>query len=218
MLSFQKGQRSTPGDFVHATLADPAKYPLTLKLRTLVTKILFSNSTAQPRAIGVEIMEGASLYKADPKFQEGSKGPVSQVFASKEVIISGGTFNSPQLLKLSGIGPKAELEKFGIKVVKDLPGVGEKLGDNYEASIMALSTEPIPAGLTTAIFRTPNASSKNRNIFAWCGPFSFEGFWPGFPTYYGATQWECAMVHIGPKSQAGKSGPSELRSPRPVPV
>ncbi|KAK3342151.1 hypothetical protein B0T25DRAFT_626489 [Lasiosphaeria hispida] len=199
-----KGRRSTPGDFVKATLADPAKYPLTLKLRTLVTKILFSNSTtgAKPRAIGVEAMAGASLYKADPKHIPGTKGPVSQYFA-KEVIISGGAFNSPQILKLSGIGPKAELEKLGIKVVKDLPGVGENLGDNYEASILATSKEPLNAGLTTSIFRTANAATKNRNIYTWCGPFSFEGFWPGFPTNYGPNQWECAMVHIGPKSQAG---------------
>jgi len=172
-------------------------------MRSLVTKVLFSNeSTAQPRAIGVEFMEGASLYKADPKHVPGAKGPVSQVFAKREVIISGGTFNTPQILKLSGVGPKAELEKFGIKVVKDLPGVGEKMSDNYEASLYGITTEQIPAGLSTAIFRTTNAPTKKRNIFAWCGPFSFEGFWPGFPTNR-PNQWECAMVHIGPKSQAG---------------
>lgn len=168
------GKRSSPNNYVRATLADPAKYPLTLALRTLVTKVLFSNATV-PRAIGVEIMEGASLYTADPKHVPGSKGPVSQVFAAKEVIISGGVFNSPQILKLSGIGPKAELEKFGIKVIKDLPGVGENLADNYEASILGSSAEPIPAGLSTAMFRTSNAATKNRNIYAWCGPFSFEG-------------------------------------------
>lgn len=170
----QMGKRSSPNNYVRATLADPAEYPLTLSLRTLVTKVLFSNATV-PRAIGVEIMEGASLYTADPKHVPGSKGPVSQVYARKEVIISGGVFNSPQILKLSGIGPKAELEKFGIKVIKDLPGVGENMGDNYEASILGSSAEPIPAGLSTAMFRTSNAATKNRNIYAWCGPFSFEG-------------------------------------------
>lgn len=158
-------------------------------------------------------MEGASLYKADPKHVPGTKGPVSQVFARREVIISGGAFNSPQLLKLSGIGPKAELESFGIKVVKDLPGVGENLGDNYEASIAGTSNEPINAGLTTSLFRTFNAANKNRNIYTWCGPFSFEGFWPGWPNYYGPSQWECALVHIGPKSQAGMI-PSSRKAPR----
>ncbi|KAK0752583.1 hypothetical protein B0T18DRAFT_436560 [Schizothecium vesticola] len=195
------GKRSSPNNYLRATLADPAKYPLTLALRTLVTKVLFSNATV-PRAIGVEIMEGASLYTADPKHVPGSKGPVSQVYAAKEVIIAGGVFNSPQILKLSGIGPKAELEKFGIKVVKDLPGVGENMGDNYEASILGSSAQPIPAGLSTAMFRTQNAATKNRNIYAWCGPFSFEGMWPGFPNNY-PNQWSCAVAHIGPKSHKG---------------
>ena len=45
-------------------------------------------------------------------------------FASREVIISGGAYSSPQLLKLSGIGPAAELAQHGIPTVIDLPGVG----------------------------------------------------------------------------------------------
>ena len=206
----QNGRRSSPNNYIRATLDDPARFPLTVKLHSLVTKVLFSHSTKQPRAIGVELMEGASLYKADPRHVPGTKGPTLQVFANKEVIISGGTFNSPQILKLSGIGPKAELQRLGIKVVKDLPGVGENLGDNYEASLLGLSAEPIVAGSATGIFRTANAATKNRNILAWCGPFSFEGFWPGFPTNHGPNQWECAIVHIGPKSQAGMSNSAQL--------
>ncbi|KAK3346848.1 hypothetical protein B0T25DRAFT_625091 [Lasiosphaeria hispida] len=203
-----QGKRSSPNNYIRATLADPAKYPLTLKLHTLVTKVLFTNSTggmanAPPRAIGVEVMEGESVYKADPKHVAGTKGPVSQIFANREVIISGGAFNSPQILKLSGIGPREELEKFKIPVIKDLPGVGERLADNYEGSILALGNVPVDSGLITLIFRTPSAPTKNRNIFTWCGAFSFEGFWPGFPAYYGPNQWTCAMVHIGPKSQRG---------------
>jgi choline dehydrogenase-like flavoprotein len=52
------------------------------------------------------------------------------------VIISAGTFNTPQLLKLSGIGPADELRSLGIPVVVDLPGVGENLQDRYENSII----------------------------------------------------------------------------------
>lgn len=48
-------------------------------------------------------------------------------FASREVIISGGAYNSPQLLKLSGVGPTAELSEFGIPTVIDLAGVGQNL-------------------------------------------------------------------------------------------
>jgi len=48
-------------------------------------------------------------------------------FASREVIISGGAYNSPQLLKLSGIGPATELAQYGIPTVIDLAGVGQNL-------------------------------------------------------------------------------------------
>jgi choline dehydrogenase len=206
--SDSKGMRYSPNNYIRATLADPAGYPLTVKLRTLATKVLFDPATVGadgviPRAIGVEVMEGESLYKADPKHVPGTKGPVKQYFARREVIVSGGAFNSPQLLKLSGIGPKDELAKFNITLVKHLPGVGENLGDNYEGSILALGAAPVDTGLITVIFRTPNAPNKKRNIYAWCGAFSFEGFWPGFPTYHGPTQYSCAMVHMAPKSQAG---------------
>ncbi len=116
--------------------------------------------------------------------------------------MSGGAFNSPQILKLSGIGPADELKKFNISVVKDLPAVGENLADNYEGSLLALGQAPMEGGLMALIFKTPSAP-KNRNIMTWCGAFSFEGFWPGFPADYGPKEYECAMIHIGPKSQSG---------------
>lgn len=188
----RNGKRSSPNNYIKATLKDPKKYPLTVQLNSLVTKILFSNTstTSTPTAIGVEVMSGKSLYRADPRHKSNMKGQLTQVMANKEVIVSGGTFNTPQLLKLSGIGPANELKKFKIPVVKDLPGVGENLGDNYEASLLALGKATFgapPGGFITIIFKTPSAP-KNRNIFAWCGTFSFEGFWPGFPTDYGPNE------------------------------
>ncbi len=56
--------------------------------------------------------------------------------ATREVILCGGAFNTPQLLKLSGIGPRAELERHGIDVKVDLPGVGMNLQDRYEVSVV----------------------------------------------------------------------------------
>lgn len=197
------GNRSGPNSYIRATLNDPANYPLTLKLETLVTKVLFSNTSGTPTAIGVEAMQGRSLYRADPRYKNGTTGPVVQYMANKEVIVSGGTFNSPQILKLSGIGPADELQKFNITVIKDLPGVGENLADNYEGSLLALGQSPIGGTTLTAMFRTENAPTPDRNIFTWCGAFSFEGFWPGFPTDYGPNEMECAMVQLGPKSHAG---------------
>ena len=54
------------------------------------------------------------------------EGRIEEARAAREVILSGGSYNSPQLLMLSGIGPADELRELGIRVVKDLPGVGRK--------------------------------------------------------------------------------------------
>jgi choline dehydrogenase len=58
------------------------------------------------------------------------------VYASREVILSGGAFNSPQLLMLSGIGPPEVLERQGIQVRVALPGVGKNLQDRYEIGVV----------------------------------------------------------------------------------
>lgn len=56
--------------------------------------------------------------------------PISyRVKAKRDVILSAGAVNTPQLLQLSGIGPEAELRRLGIPIVKDAPGVGENLQD-----------------------------------------------------------------------------------------
>ncbi|TAK03535.1 GMC family oxidoreductase, partial [bacterium] len=63
-------------------------------------------------------------------------GEARQAFAAREVILCGGAFNTPQLLMLSGIGPRQELERHGIEVRVDLPGVGRNLQDRYEVSVV----------------------------------------------------------------------------------
>lgn len=60
------------------------------------------------------------------------KGAAKEFYASREVILSGGAFGSPQLLLLSGIGPKDKLEPHGITQIHDLPGVGENLQDHID--------------------------------------------------------------------------------------
>ena len=82
------------------------------------------------------------MYSADPRYNASDKGTLGQAYAKKKVIIAGGAFNSPQILKLSGIGSADELKKFHIPLVKDLPGVGDNLGDNYEGYVLGLAAKP----------------------------------------------------------------------------
>ena len=66
-----------------------------------------------------------------------------EVRARAEIVLAGGPINSPQLLKLSGIGPAEELRALGIPVVRDLPGVGENLQDHLEFYFQVACTQPI---------------------------------------------------------------------------
>lgn len=70
--------------------------------------------------------------------------------AKRDVIVCGGAINSPQLLMLSGIGPKEDLEALGIDVVKDLPGVGQNLQDHLMVPVAYHCTQPITLATATA--------------------------------------------------------------------
>ncbi|HEY0510521.1 MAG TPA: GMC family oxidoreductase [Thermoanaerobaculia bacterium] len=106
---------------------------LTIKLGALATRVLFDD---QQRAVGVEYLEGEHLYRADPGYRPESSGRRCQARASREVILAGGAFNTPQLLQLSGIGPADLLRRHCIPVRVDLPGVGTNLQDRYEISVV----------------------------------------------------------------------------------
>jgi choline dehydrogenase len=97
---------------------------LTVRTHALAERILFDGN----RANGVRYRRGGQEFTAH---------------ARREVILSGGAINSPQLLKLSGIGPAAELREHGIAVVRDLPGVGENLQDHLEFYFQVASREPV---------------------------------------------------------------------------
>ena len=110
--------------------------PDRLEVRTgcLVTRVLLDERLA---ATGVEYLDVAHAYGCDPDPAGGPLPPRQQVQASREVVLAGGAFNTPQLLKLSGIGPAAELAEFGIDVRLDLPGVGRNLQDRYEVGVVS---------------------------------------------------------------------------------
>ncbi len=63
--------------------------------------------------------------------------------ARREVIVSGGTFNSPKILQLSGVGPGAQLQALGLPVICDLPGVGENLQNHFRASMVFRCRQPV---------------------------------------------------------------------------
>lgn len=110
------------------------KHPdrLRLELDALVTRVILDG---QNRATGVEYLKGERLYRAHG--QPGTAAGVSSsAQATREVILCGGAFNTPQLLMLSGIGPRAVLEPLGIPVRVELPGVGKNLQDRYEVGVV----------------------------------------------------------------------------------
>jgi choline dehydrogenase len=90
----------------------------------LTTRVLFDRR----RAVGVELKRGSESRKE---------------FAAREVILCGGTFNSPQLLMLSGIGPAEPLRALGIRPMADLPGVGVNLSEHLRAGLSFTTREPV---------------------------------------------------------------------------
>ncbi len=97
---------------------------LTVRTRARASAVLFEGR----RATGVRYRRG---------------GTETTVRARREVLVCAGSIASPQLLKLSGIGPAAELAEHGIPVVRDLPGVGENLQDHLEFYFQMACREPI---------------------------------------------------------------------------
>ncbi|KAF8526922.1 GMC oxidoreductase [Hysterangium stoloniferum] len=130
IMSFidDKGHRSSAATaFLNAeTLARPN---LRVLINATVTRVLFTSGT-KPRAAGIEIATGpadAARYRAA---------------ANKEVILCAGAIGTPQLLLLSGIGPREQLEKLGIKVVIDQKWVGENLSDHPSTGSISFRAKP----------------------------------------------------------------------------
>jgi choline dehydrogenase-like flavoprotein len=110
------------------------KYPdrLRVELNALATRVLFDDSN---RAIGVEYLKGQRLYRAHTRPSQ-ETGELRRMYASREVILAGGTFNTPQLLMLSGIGPRDVLKEYEIPLRVELRGVGMNLQDRYEIAVV----------------------------------------------------------------------------------
>lgn len=120
--NIQRGRRHSAS---RAYLSDAKQRPnLEIVTRALASRILFEGQ----RAAGVEYL---------------TRGGAAHRVYGGEVILCGGAFNSPHLLQLSGVGNAAELEKLGIPVMHDLPGVGENLQDHLEVYVQYGCCQPV---------------------------------------------------------------------------
>ena len=118
---FDGKRQSTSVTYLHPI---KQRQNLTLITNIQVSKIIIENSSA----IGVEIK---------------NKNKLEKIFAEKEVLLSAGAINSPQILMLSGVGPEEELKNHGINVISALNGVGENLQDHLETYVQYKCTKPV---------------------------------------------------------------------------
>ncbi len=143
---------------------------LKIELNALATEVLFDERNC---AIGVAYLKGARLYRAayDPSK---TAGTAQKAYAAREVILSGGAFNTPQLLMLSGIGPKEEMEALGIKTRVNLQGVGKNLQDRYEVGVVSRLKQPWTV-LKGATFTTSDPQYKHWNHWWRKGVYTTNG-------------------------------------------
>jgi choline dehydrogenase len=121
-LTTRNGRRCSTADAYLAPVR--ARPNLRVETNSRVTRITFDGN----RATGVAY---------------GAPGREILAYANREVILSAGALQSPQLLQLSGIGPRPLLERFGIPVRRELSGVGENLQDHLQARVIFECTRPI---------------------------------------------------------------------------
>ena len=152
----------------------PAKRRPNLRIETgaQATSLVFDGS----RTVGVRYRQGGEIKTASCR---------------AEVLLSAGSIQSPQLLQLSGVGPRALLEKFGIPVQKDSPGVGENLQDHLQIRLGFECTQPI---------------TTNDQLNSWIGQAKLGLEWLLFrtgPLAVGINQGGCFMRAL----------PGEARTP-----
>ncbi|XP_065296015.1 glucose dehydrogenase [FAD, quinone]-like [Dermacentor albipictus] len=129
--TMRNGSRwSTASAFLRPISGPAGRKNLHISLHSTANRVLFEGT----RAVGVEFVKN---------------GRIRTAFATREVILSAGVIESPHLLLLSGIGPKEQLQEFGIPVIADLPGVGENLAEHlYPGGVSASVKRKIDIDVT----------------------------------------------------------------------
>ena len=142
-LATADGARNGPREHLLRTVAEG--YPLEIRTSTFVTRVLWSDDAKRATtAVGVEVIPEAHVYGASLAKKRPASDPERvYVKAGGEIVLAAGTFNSPQILALSGVGDRAALEKLGVDVVVDRKGVGKNLQDRYEAAVVSELGAPL---------------------------------------------------------------------------
>jgi choline dehydrogenase len=149
-----RGRRlSAARAYLHPAMRRPN---LTVLTRAQATRVLLDGS----RAVGVRYRRGGREHEA----------------RAGEIILCGGSINTPHLLQVSGIGPAAVLEQAGVPVAHDLPGVGENLQDHLEVYVQYGSRQPVSVAPALKMRNRPLVGA--RWLFLRSGPGAtnhFEG-------------------------------------------
>ena len=179
-FNFAHGRRMTTA----RTFLKPVRNRSNLRVEvsTHVSRVMFEGR----RATGVEFMKG---------------GVRMVVKARREVVLAAGSFNSPKLLLLSGVGSAHALAAHGIASVADLPGVGENLQDHVNVSVAHDCLQPVSLARMTRVHTLALAMAQG--IFLKTGqavqsPLEAGGFFstrPGAP----AAEFQCVFVPYYPK-------------------
>ena len=173
--NIKKGRRwSSARAYLHPV---KGRKNLTIKTSHQVNKVIFEGD----KAVGVEVSVGKKVVE----------------YRGHETILCGGAINTPQVLQLSGIGPSALLNRLGIPVVKDLPGVGQNLQDHLEVYIQHACKKPITMNPNLKVWKRPFIGAAW--LFARKGPGAtnhFEG--GGFARSNSDVKYPNLMYHFLP--------------------
>ncbi|MGW6978270.1 GMC family oxidoreductase [Streptomyces sp. NPDC054932] len=173
-VSAADGRRSAARERVRAVRRS---HPDNLVVRTnaLVTRVVLDDGVAT----GVDYVDRPHAYRADPGAHDGLALPVPRrALATREVVLAAGAFNTPQLLMLSGIGPREELERHGIPVRVPLQGVGANLQDRYEIGVVSQLDRESQAIKDCAFHAPEPGAEPDRCYRAWQlgeGPYTTNG-------------------------------------------
>ncbi|MGE3456960.1 MAG: GMC family oxidoreductase [Kofleriaceae bacterium] len=245
-LATKNHVRNGARNYILDTVADPRGFPLRVKTQALVTRVVFDptpDANGNWKAIGVEFLDGAHLYGADMRASSGNPNPPTILArATREVILSAGAFNTPQLLMLSGIGAQAELAPLSIPVKVDLPGVGKNLQDRYEVSVQSEVSADFRAfgdctftgdeddpcyadwtdgrgaytssGNLVSILMKSSASQPEADLHIYGVPGNFHGFYPGYSLDAYASRNMFSWIVLKAHNQ-NRGGTVELRTADP---